>query len=153
MPSKSSTSGSNDVLAAGAASALELATVPEVCRPEEAASFSAASRRSGSLVPRRLSGSINSSAEATGSPFRDPAWAESPEDEDAAPTGTLPSMGASTGRSVSGSKTGRDAASIISSLVDASPNCKSEWTEQARLHGRAPPQSVAFDALGVSTRI
>ena len=152
MPSKSSTSGSNDVLTAGAG-ALELAAVPEVCRPEEAASFNAASRRSGSLVPRRLSGSINSPVESSDSPSRDPACAESPEDEGAAPAGTLPSMGASTGRSVSGSKTGRDAASIISSLVDASPNCKSVWTEQARLHGRAPPQSVAFDALGVSTRI
>ena len=125
MPSKSSASDSNDALAGAATGALELAAAPAAYRPEEAASFSVASRRSGSLVPRRLSGSINSSVESSDSPFRDPAWADLPEAEGAAPTDTPPSMGASTGRSVSGSKTGRDAASIISSLVDASPKCKS----------------------------
>jgi hypothetical protein len=85
-----------------------------------AASFMAASTRSGSLVPSRLSGSIKSSAESAAWDFGDPAWAEVAEDDGAAPTGTLPSIGASTGRSASGSRTGRDAASIISSLVDAS---------------------------------
>jgi hypothetical protein len=95
--------------------------VPEPS-PDAAASFKASSKRSGSLDPRRLSGSINSSAESSVPAFRDPALAEPPEGEGAAPTGTPSSMGASTGRSESGSKTGRDAASIISSLVDASSN-------------------------------
>jgi hypothetical protein len=81
-------------------------------------SFKASSSRSESLSPRRLSGSIIS-AGSSGLAFRDPAGAEPSEDGGVAPTGTLPSTGASTGRSVSGSKTGRDAASIVSSLVNA----------------------------------
>jgi hypothetical protein len=87
-----------------------------------AASFKAANNRSGSLLPSKLSGSTNSSVASAGSVLRDPALAVAPEDADVAPTGTLPSMGASTGRSVSGSKTGRDAASIVSGLVNASSN-------------------------------
>ena len=113
-PNRSSASCTYDALAGAA--------VLSSVRPEAAASFMAASKRSGSLVPRRLSGSISSSEESSGRPFRDPAWAESPGGDGATPTGTPSSMGASTGRSASGSKTGRDAASIISSLVDASSN-------------------------------
>jgi hypothetical protein len=134
----------NDALSGAAVSVLEVTA-------EDAASFSAANKRSGSLVPRRLSGSINSSAESSGVAFRDPAWAGPPEDEGAPPTGTLPSMGASTGRSASGSKTGRDAASIISSLVDASPNANQCPRNRRDSIGRFP-KSVAFDALSVSNQ-
>jgi len=82
---------------------------------DAAASFSASSSRSESPVFSRLSGLINSGAGSSGL-TTDPALREeAPEGEDVAPMGTLPSMGASTGRSVSGSKTGRDAASIVSS--------------------------------------
>jgi hypothetical protein len=87
-----------------------------------AASFKASSSKSVSLSPRRLSGSIISAAGSSGLAFRDSAVAEAPGDAEVASAGTLPSMGASTGRSVSGSKTGRDAASIVSSLVNASSN-------------------------------
>jgi hypothetical protein len=142
-PSKSSASVTNAVLAGTAAGA------PEPSADEAAASFRAASKRSGSLVPRRLSGSINSSVESSVPAFRDPAGAEPPWGEGAAPTDAPSSMGASTGRSESGSKTGREAASIISSLVDASSNANLRSAEQARLHGRVP-KPVAFDALPLS---
>jgi len=91
--------------------------------------------------------------------FRDPAFAEAAEDEGVAPIGTLPSMGASTGRSVSGSKTGRDAASIVSSLVNASSkrHCRTVRTTPSRsspgkqiqarrrLPGRVAEKSVSID--------
>ena len=125
------------------------ADAPDASADEAAASFSAASKRSGSLVPRRLSGSINSSVEFSVPAFRDPAGAEPSWGEGAAPTDAPTSMGASTGRSESGSKTGREAASIISSLVDASSNANPRSAEQARLHGRVP-KPVAFDALPLS---
>ena len=125
------------------------ADAPDASADEAAASFSAASKRSGSLVPRRLSGSINSSVESSVPAFRDPAGAEPPWGEGAAPTDAPSSMGASTGRSESGSKTGREAASISSSLVDASSNANPRSAEQARLHDRVP-KPVAFDALPLS---
>ena len=122
-PSRSSDSCSNGALGSEAA-------------VEAASSFSAANRRSGSLVPSRISGSINSSASAAPA-SRDPSRAVPPDDDGAAPTGTLPSMGASTGRSASGTKTGRDAASIISSLVDASSIAINDSREPVR------PKSLA----------
>jgi hypothetical protein len=125
------------------------AGAPEPSVDEAAASFRAASKRSGSLVPRRLSGSINSSVESSVPAFRDPAGAEPPWGEGAAPTDAPSSMGASTGRSESGSKTGREAASIISSLVDAASNANLRSAEQARLHGRVP-KPLTFDALPLS---
>ncbi len=102
---------------------------------DAAASFRAASRRSGSLVPSRVSGSINSSVASAGSGLRGPVpVGVAPEDADVAPADTLPSMGASTGRSVSGSKTGRDAASIVSGLVNASSNANRRPTGTALTH-------------------
>ncbi len=79
------------------------------------ASFRASSSRSESPEASRLPGLINSCDGSSGLATDPVLREEPPEDGDAAPTGTLPSMGASTGRSVSGSKTGRDAASIVSS--------------------------------------
>jgi hypothetical protein len=126
-PSKSSESDSYDGPAA--------ADVPGI--PAAAASLSASARRSGSPIPSRLSGSISSSPSSSGPACRDSGCAGPPDDDGVVPTGTLPSMGASTGRSVSGSKTGRDAASIISSLVDAASNANLPSTE------RAQPRSLA----------
>ena len=101
-----SNAGSEDTPAEGLATG---ADVP-------AASFNASSSRSESPVPSRLSGSINSCAGSSGFAEAPTLREEAPEDgDDVAPMGTLPSIGASTGRSVSGSKTGRDAASIVSS--------------------------------------
>jgi hypothetical protein len=114
-PSRSSASFMKAVLAGAPCG------VPEA-KADAAASFRAANKRSGSLVPSRLSGSINSSIESSVLAVRDSGGAEPPEGEGATPTDAPSSMGASTGRSASGSKTGRDAASIISSLVDASSN-------------------------------
>ena len=118
-PSKSSESDSYD----GAATP----DVPGI--PAAAASLRASARRSGSPSPSRLSGSISSSPSGSGPACRDSGCAGLPDDDGVVPTGTLPSMGASTGRSVSGSKTGRDAASIISSLVDAASNANLPSTE------------------------
>ena len=118
-PSKSSESDSYD----GAATP----DVPGI--PAAAASLRASARRSGSPSPSRLSGSISSSPSGSGPACRDSGCAGPPDDDGVVPTGTLPSMGASTGRSVSGSKTGRDAASIISSLVDAASNANLPSTE------------------------
>ena len=73
-----------------------------------------------------------SSARSPGLACRDPACAGPLDDDGVVLTGTLPSMGASTGRSASDSKTGRDAASIISSLDDASSNTNQPSTERAR---------------------
>ena len=126
-PSKSSESDSYD----GAA----IPDVPGI--PAAAASLRASARRSGSPSPSRLSGSISSSPTSSGPACRDSGCAGPPDDDGVVPTGTLPSMGASTGRSVSGSKTGRDAASIISSLVDAASNANLPSTE------RAQPRSLA----------
>ena len=120
-PSKSSESGSKGDLSVTAAD------VPVI--PAASASLNASARRSGS-PPSKLSGSIISSTSSSELAWRDPAWVL--DDDGAVPTGTLPSMGASTGRSASGSKMGRDAASIISSLVDASSNTNQSSTERAR---------------------
>ena len=103
---------------------------------EGAASFIAGSKRSASLAPSRVSGSINSSAGSAGLALRGPALAAVPEDDGVSPTGAPPSMGASTGRPVSGSKTGRDAASIVSSLVNSSSHANgSHGTIAAPLKG------------------
>jgi hypothetical protein len=82
---------------------------------DAAASLRASRSRSESPESSRLSGLISSCAAFSGLATDPAVRGESPEDGDVAPMGTLPSMGASTGRSVSGSKTGRDAASIVSS--------------------------------------
>ena len=123
-PSKSSDSGSKSDLSVTAAD------VPVI--PAASASLNASAKRSGSSAPSRLSGLSISSAGLSGLTCRDPALVGPLDDDGAVPTGTLPSMGSSTGRSVSGSKTGRDAASIISSLVDASSNTNQSSTEWAR---------------------
>ena len=123
-PSKSSDSGSRSDLSVTAAD------IPVI--PAASASRNASAKRSGSSAPSRLSGLSISSAGLSGLTCRDPALVGPLDDDGAVPTGTLPSMGSSTGRSVSGSKTGRDAASIISSLVDASSNTNQSSTERAR---------------------
>lgn len=123
-PSKSSDSGSKGDFAVTAAD------VPVI--PAASASLNASAKRSGSPAPSRLSGLSISSAGSSGLIRRDPALAGPLDDDGAVPTGTLPSMGASTGRSVSGSKMGRDAASIISSLVDTSSNANQSSTERTR---------------------
>ena len=106
------------------------ADVPVI--PAASASLNASANRSGSPAPSRLSGLIMSSTSPPGLACRDPACAGPLDDDGVVLTGTLPSMGASTGRSASGSKTGRDAASIISSLDDASSNTNQPSTERAR---------------------
>jgi hypothetical protein len=89
----------------------------ETTGPAAAPSFNTANNALGSLPVSRLSGSINSAVESSGLAFRDAGAVEEAEDAGVAPTDTRPSIGASTGKSVRGSKTGRDAASIVSSLV------------------------------------
>jgi hypothetical protein len=141
-PSKSSESGSKGDFSVTAAE------VPGI--PAASASLNASARRSGSPAPSRLSGLIISSASSLGRACRDPVWAGPLDDEGAVPTGTQPSMGASTGRSVSGSKMGRDAASIISSLVDTSSNqINRPRNEHDQIPGRIY-SSVGFHALRVS---
>jgi hypothetical protein len=92
----------------------------ETTGPAAASAFNTANNESGSLPVSSLSGSINSAFESSGLALRDVGAVREAEDAGVAPTDTRPSIGASTGKSVRGSKTGRDAASIVSSLVASS---------------------------------